>query len=227
MNIYITYKPGLLERIEEDRRMRDEVRMKEKERVVDKSFYTTNIVGLFSSYIPKPHSLTDRYSDLDLLILRRIFPSLNPTFYYTNCFIYVLEQYGILSDKITFIRNYLIGIHVKIKDIGYLGNLLKLWFIIYLARDHINEEYKFVKLGKSENNHIIGYKSCQNPIPLLMYEDYLMLYNVNITFYCRSYMNTLHLLETLIKDETLIRMTTDEKQVLIYSIEEKLVKHHR
>ena len=43
----------------------------------------------------------------------------------------------------------------------YLGKLLKLCFIIYIVKYHIKEEYRFIKLGKSENNYIIGYKSCQ------------------------------------------------------------------
>ena len=55
-------------------------------------------------------------------------------------------------------RIYLVSIYFKIKDIGYLSKLLKLNFIIYLARDHIKEEYMFIKLGKLENNYIIGYK---------------------------------------------------------------------
>ena len=41
------------------------------------------------------------------------------------------------SDKITTIRSYLVGIYVNIKDIGYLCKLLKLYFIIYLDRDHV------------------------------------------------------------------------------------------
>ena len=115
---------------------------------------------------------------------------MNPIFPYANCFIYALEQYRVSGDKITFIRSYLVGIHVKIQDIGYLGKLLKLGFIIYLARYHIKEEYRFVKLGKPGNNHIIGCKSCQNPILLLIHKDHLMLYDVNITFNIRYYMNT-------------------------------------
>ena len=95
-------------------------RRKEEERVVDKPFYTTNIVGLFSFCIPRPQSLTDRYSGLNLLERYRIFPTLNPVFYYTNYFVYTLEQYGVLSDKIVVIRTYLTCIHVQIKDIGYL-----------------------------------------------------------------------------------------------------------
>ena len=127
---------------------------------VDKSFYTTNIVGLFSLHIPKHQSLTSR-SDLELLIRYRIFPTLNPTFYYTNCFIYAPEQYGVPSDKIDVIRSYLVGIYVKIKDIRYLGKLLKLGFIIHLARYHIKDEYILIKLGQTEDNHIIVYKYCQ------------------------------------------------------------------
>ena len=89
-----------------------EVRMKE-EGTIDKSFYTTNIVSLFSFHIPKPQSLTSRF-DLDLLMCYRILSTLNPTFYYTNCFVYALERYGVPCDKIATIRSYLIGIHVKI-----------------------------------------------------------------------------------------------------------------
>ena len=177
---------------------------------VDKSFYTTNIVNLFSFYIPKPQSLTSR-SDLKLIICYQILHTLNHTFYYTNCFVYALEQYGVPSDKLDVIRSYLVSIYVKIKDIGYLGKLLKLWFIIHLARDHINEEYRLIKLGKLENKYIISYKSCQKSIPLFIYEYHLMLYNVNIKFNERSYMNTWHLLETLIKDNTIVRMIIDEK----------------
>ena len=88
-------------------------RMMEEERVINKLFYTTNIVDLFSFYISKPQSLTSR-SDLDLLICYRIFSSLNPRLYYTNCFVYVLEQYGVPNDKITLIRSYLVDIYVKI-----------------------------------------------------------------------------------------------------------------
>ena len=190
MNIITSIAPrsGLFENIEADERMREEVRMNE-EGPVDKSFYTTNTVGLFLFYIPKSQSLTSR-SNLQLLIRYRILSTLNHMFYYTNYFIYAIEQYGIPSDKIDDIRSYLVSIYVKIKDIGYLGKLLKLCFIIYLAKYHIKEEYRFIKLGKSENNYIIGYKSCQKPIPLLIYEDHLMLYDVNITFNCRSYINT-------------------------------------
>ena len=83
----------------------------------------------------------------------------------------------------------------------------------------------FVKLGKSENNRIISYKSCQKSIPLLMYEDHLMLYDVNITFNGHSYMNTWHLLESLINDNTIVRMTKYEKQTLMNAIDKKLVKH--
>ena len=63
---YITSTSILFERIEENRRKREEVRMKE-EGPVNKLFYTTNIVSLFSFYILKPQSLTSR-SDLELLI---------------------------------------------------------------------------------------------------------------------------------------------------------------
>ena len=80
----------------------------------------------------------------------RIFPNLNPVFFYTNCFIYALGQYEVPSDKIAIIRSYLVSIYIKLKDIGWLGKLLKLCFIIYLARDHIKEEYKLIKLGKSK-----------------------------------------------------------------------------
>ena len=84
----------------------------------------------------------------------------------------------------------------------------------------------FVKLGKPENNHIISYKACQKPIPLLMYEDHCMLFDVYITFNYRSYMNTWHLLESLIIDETIIRrMNIDDKQTLMNAIDKKLVKH--
>ena len=169
--------------------------MKEEERPVDKSFYITNIVSLFTFYIPKPQSLTPK-SDLELLICYRISPTLNPTFYYTKCFIYAFNQYRFPSDKINIIRSYLVSIYVKIKDIRYLDKLLKLFFIIHLTRYHIKEEYKLNKLGKSENKHIISYKSCQKPISLFIYEDHLMLNDVNITFNDCSYMNTWHLLET-------------------------------
>ena len=80
--IYITPTSRLSERIEE-------IRTKE-EGPVDKSFYTTSIVGLFKIYIPKPQSITSR-SGLELLKCYRIFPTLRPTFYYTNCFVYALE----------------------------------------------------------------------------------------------------------------------------------------
>ena len=190
---------------------------------VDKSCYTTNIVGLLSFYIPKLQSLTSR-SDLELLVYYRILPTLNPTFYYSNYFIYALEQYGVPSDKIDVIRTYLISIYVKIKDIRYLGKLLKLWFIIFLSRDHIKEWYRLIKLGKPENKQIIGYKSCQKPIPLLIYEDHLMLYNVNITFNGCSYMNTWHLIGILINDNTIVRVVINEKQTLMNAIDKKLVK---
>ena len=91
--------------------------------------------------------------------------------------------------------------------------------ITYLAIDHIKDEYDLIKLGKQENNHIIGYKYCQNLISLLIYEDHVMLYDVNITFNCRYYMNTWHLLESLIKDNTLVRMTVNQKQTLLDDIE--------
>ena len=143
---FITPEPELFERIEKDRKKRKKLRMK-VEGPVDKSFYTTNIVGLFLFYILKHQSLTSR-SDLELLIHYRIFSSFNPTFYYTNCFIYALGQYGVPNDKLDAIRSYLVGIHVKVKDIGYLGKLLKLCLIIYLGRDHILEEYRSIKLGK-------------------------------------------------------------------------------
>ena len=114
----------------------------------------------------------------------------------------------------------------KIKDKGYLGKLLKLGFIIYLARYHIKEEYMLIKLGKPENNYITGYKSYQKPIPLLIYEDHLMLYNINITFSYQYYMNEWHPIGASIKDKTLIRMTTNQKQTLLYDIERfMLVKH--
>ena len=48
-------------------------------------------------------------------------------------------------------------------------------------------------------------------ISLLMYEDHLMLYDVNITFNRQYYMNKQYLLELLIKDNTLVRMITDNK----------------
>ena len=122
--------------------------------------YTVDSIGLFSFYIQKPQSLTSRF-DLELLIRYRIFPVLNPTFYYTNYFIYAFEQYEVPSDKITIIRTYLVDIYIKIKDIVYLvSKLLKLCFIIYLARYHIKEEYRFVKLGKTKDDYIISYKSC-------------------------------------------------------------------
>ena len=44
---FITSRPRFFDRIEEYKMMMEEVRMNEKERVVDKSFYTINIVGLF------------------------------------------------------------------------------------------------------------------------------------------------------------------------------------
>ena len=152
-------------------------------------------------------------------------PTLNPTFYYTNYFIYALEQYEVPSDKIVVIRSYLVSIYIKIKDIKYLDKLLKLMFIIRLARYHIKKEYRFIKLGKAKYNYIIGYKAYQKPISLLIYEDHLILYYLNITFNFRSYMNTWYLLERLIKDNTIVQITIDEKQTLVNAIEKKLVKH--
>ena len=89
---FIRPRPRHFESIKEDRRMREELRKKEEERVVDKSFYTTNIVGLYSFHILKPQLLTSR-SDLELLRRYRIMSTLNPMFYYSNCFMYTLEQY--------------------------------------------------------------------------------------------------------------------------------------
>ena len=60
--------------------------------LVDKSFYTINIVSLFSFYIPNPNLLLDRYSGLEWLRRYRIFSSLDPILYLTNCFVYALEQ---------------------------------------------------------------------------------------------------------------------------------------
>ena len=109
---------------------------REEERIVDIWLYNTCTVGSFSFYIPKLESLTSRF-DLDLLIHYRIFLTLNPTFYYTNCFIYALEHYGVPSDKIDVIRSYLVSIYLKIKDIGYLGKLLKLcMFVLVFIFDH-------------------------------------------------------------------------------------------
>ena len=100
----------------------------EEERVVDKLFFTTSIVSLFLFYIPKHESLTSR-SDLEVLIRYRILLTLNLRLYYTNCFIYALEQYEVPSNKIDVIRIYLVSIYVNIKDIEYLSKLLKLGFI--------------------------------------------------------------------------------------------------
>ena len=82
-------KIGLVKSIKEYRRTNEELKMKEEE-PVDKSFYITNIVDLFLFYIPKPKLLTSRF-DLELLISYQNLPTLNPTFYYTNCFIYTLK----------------------------------------------------------------------------------------------------------------------------------------
>ena len=156
------------ERLMEEERKKDDVRMKEQQRII-KKVYTVDSDGLFSFYIPNPNLLLDRYSGLERLRRYRIFSNLDLTLYLTNCFVYALKQYGVPSDKLNVIKSFLTGIHFKIKDIGYLGKLLKLGFIIYLAKDHIKEEYRLIKLGKPENNYIIGYKSCEDPIPLLIY----------------------------------------------------------
>ena len=56
-----------------------------------------------------------------------------------------------------------------------------------------------------------------------MYEDHLMLCDLNITFNIRYYMNTRRLIVTLIKDNTIVRMIKDEKQTLMNAIEKKLL----
>ena len=55
------------------------------------------------------------------------------------------------------IRTYLVGIYVKIKDIGYSGKLLKLGFIIQQAKDRksLEGEYMLDKLGKSKTITLI------------------------------------------------------------------------
>ena len=50
----------------------------------------------------------------------------------------------------------------------FSAKLIKLDFVIYPARYHTKEGYMLIKLGKSENKHIIGYKPCQKPMPLLI-----------------------------------------------------------
>ena len=50
-----------------------------------------------------------------------------------------------------------------------------------------------------------------------------MIYDEDITFNRQSYINILYLLEILIKDQTLIRITADEKQTLMNTIENKLL----
>ena len=157
----ISHKKGTRKNWFRDQSLSDEDKKDSAVRIPQKKINHINAVSLFTFYIPKLQSLTSR-SDLELIICYQILHTLNHTFYYTNYFIYTLEQYGVPSDKFDAIRSYLVGIHVIIKDIWYLGKLLKLWFIIYLYRDHINEEYRFIKLGKPENNHIIDYKSFQN-----------------------------------------------------------------
>ena len=87
--------------------------MKEEQRVI-KKVYTIDSGSLFSSYIPRLESLTDIQSVLNLLKYYQIFHSLDPKLYHTNCFVYVLEQYRVPSDKIKVIRSYLVDIYVKI-----------------------------------------------------------------------------------------------------------------
>ena len=86
---------GLDELKKEGRMLREAILRKherqKEEGHVDKSFYTTNIVDLFSFYIPRPDLLFDRYSGLKQLRCYRIFPSLDPSLYHTNCFVYALE----------------------------------------------------------------------------------------------------------------------------------------
>ena len=88
------------------------------------------------------------------------------------------------------IRSYLVSIYFKIKDKIYISKLLKLFFIIYVSQNHINDEYKLNKLGKTRDDFINVNKSCQNSIPLFMYKNHLMLYDLNIIFNYQVYNNT-------------------------------------
>ena len=94
----------------EEERKKDEIRMKEEQRV-----YAVDSSSLFSFDIPRPESLTDIQSTLNLLRLYRIFPSLDPELYYTNCFSYALGQSGAPNDKINVIISYLTSSILKSK----------------------------------------------------------------------------------------------------------------
>ena len=59
-------------------------------------------------------------------------------------------------------------------------------------------------------------------MPLPIYEDYLMLHDVNITFNGRVYKNAYQLLKSLIIDRTLKMMIKGEKKTLIKDIEKKM-----
>ena len=60
--------------------------------------YDINADSLYPYCVSNPKSLSE--SNLEQLEQYQIFSSLNPVFYYTNCFIYTLEQQGVPRDKI-------------------------------------------------------------------------------------------------------------------------------
>ena len=101
-----------------------------------KNVYTTNTVGLFPLYIPKPQSLTYS-SDLYLLERYQIFPSLNPELYSTNCFLYALSQYRVSIGKIVVLRPHIANIYIKTKEMGLLCKKTR---FVFIMRQHIDRK---------------------------------------------------------------------------------------
>ena len=100
------------------------------------------------------------------------------------------------------------------KNIGKLDKDIRLGFIIQQPRDRKSRpnNYMLDKLGYKKDNYMVGCQtSRKSSIPSLIFKDYWMLYEVNITLDGKKYKNTLCLSDSLIKAMTLKPTTKSEK----------------
>ena len=104
---------------------------------------------------------------------------MNSEAYHSNCCLYALRQSNVVFEGIiSTIKTHISNNYIKIKDIVFLEKKVVIYFILFKAEDCPCRlgKIKLEKLGHKKNDYIVGSKSYEKTVDLLLIEKHWMLY---------------------------------------------------
>ena len=204
---FISYRMNYQNNEQANKELKDQIKNK---------YYHTNEGAFFPYYLDR---LENNFSKEDIKTLTRyqIYDNIidkKNTNIHMQCFLHALSMYNVPKNILTQIASTLSSSFIKIENIGKIGKQFKMAFRIRTYREERNE-----LTINNNHNGVIGDKNSKNIYDILFYKNHYMIYETNVTFNGKTYVNNFRLIKYLIENNYLKEYTVLNKIMLQNSID--------